>query len=206
MAKQTPYSIHPSIAYAQAGMRTIEAKTGKTIAEWEAYIKKNGPKTEKERIQWLKTEFELGTNQASWLTELSYGRGKEFSDAALYLRSAPEYVEKMYSGKKEVLRPIYEKLLKLGLSIGKEAKASPCSTFVPLYRNYVFAQIKPATNTRIDLGLALKDMKAKGRLIDTGGYAKKDRITHRIPVSSLSEIDDEVKKWLKTAYDLDEKK
>jgi hypothetical protein len=42
-------------------------------------------------------------------------------------------------------------------------------------------------------------------LLDTGGFAKKDRITHRIPISSLSEIDDEVKHWLKVAYDRDTK-
>ena len=55
------------------------------------------------------------------------------------------------------------------------------------------------------MGFALGDMKPKGRLIDTGGFAKKDRITHRIPISSLDDIDDEVKHWLKVAYDRDEK-
>ena len=39
--------------------------------------------------------------------------------------------------------------------------------------------------------------------MDTGGLAKKDRITHRIEIRSVSDIDDEVKKWLKTAYELD---
>lgn len=37
------------------------------------------------------------------------------------------------------------------------------------------------------------------------GLAKKDRITHRIEVKSVDEIDAEVKKWLKTAYELDTK-
>jgi hypothetical protein len=46
-------------------------------------------------------------------------------------------------------------------------------------------------------------MKPTGKLIDTGGFAKKDRITHRIPIASLAEIDDEVKEWLKKAYELD---
>jgi hypothetical protein len=41
------------------------------------------------------------------------------------------------------------------------------------------------------------------RLIDTGGLAKKDRITHRIELKSADDIDDEVKKRMKTAYDLD---
>ncbi|MBA3570653.1 MAG: hypothetical protein H0W34_01490 [Pyrinomonadaceae bacterium] len=46
-------------------------------------------------------------------------------------------------------------------------------------------------------------MKAKGRLIDTGGFAKKDRITHRIPIESVQDIDDEVQHWLKAAYNRD---
>src|SRR3954465_5876238 len=92
--------------------------------------------------------------------------------------------------------PLYDRLLKLGLGIGKDVKACPCQTIVPLYRNHVFAQIKPTTRTRIDFGLALGDTKAKGRLIDTGGFAKKDRITHRFEITSLKDIDDEVKRWL----------
>jgi hypothetical protein len=108
----------------------------------------------------------------------------------------------MFSSKSE-LRPIYDALLKLGLKVGKDAKACPCRTIVPLYRNHVFAQIKPTTRTRIDLGLALGGMKPKGRLIDTGGFAKKDRITHRIPIESVKNIDDEVKHWLKVAYERD---
>ena len=46
-------------------------------------------------------------------------------------------------------------------------------------------------------------MRATGRLIDTGGFAKKDRITHRIPIRRPEEIDDEVNHWLKSAYEMD---
>jgi len=89
--------------------------------------------------------------------------------------------------------------------MGSDVKACPCKTIVPFYREHVFAQIKPTTNTRIDLGFALTHYKGKlpKRLIDTGGLAKKDRITHRIEITSADQIDDDVKKWLKTAYDLD---
>lgn len=40
-------------------------------------------------------------------------------------------------------------------------------------------------------------------LIDTGGYARKDRITHRIPITAIADIDSEVKRWLKKAYQRD---
>ena len=92
---------------------------------------------------------------------------------------------------------------KLGRSQGSDVKACPCKTIVPLYRQHVFAQIKPSTRTRIDFGLALKDTKATGRLLDTGGLAKGDRITHRFEITSLDDIDEEVKHWLRKAYEMD---
>ena len=197
------YSPHPSLALVQKWIADLKAKTGRSLEEWMSYLKKNGPKDNKERREWLKTEHGLGTNSAWWLSDRAAGIGTEEGDPDAYLKAAEGYVEKMFSGGKAELRPIYDALLKLGLSIGKEAKACPCQTIVPLYRNHVFAQIKPTTRTRIDLGFALGDMKAKGRLIDTGGFAKKDRITHRIEIRSLADIDDEVKRWLKVAYDRD---
>jgi len=123
----------------------------------------------------------------------------------VYLKAAVRYVEQQYAGPKEKLRPIYEELLTLCKSMGSDVKACPCKTIVPLYHSHLFAQIKPTTNPRIDLGLALTHYEGKlqKRIIDTGGLAKKDRITHRIEITSIGEIDGEVKKWLKTAYDLD---
>ncbi len=187
----------------QKWIAELKTKTGRSLDEWLKHIKKAGPKGEEERRQWLKDEYKLGTNTAWWLAERSVGKGEESGDPDLYLQAAERDVEKMYSGPKAHLKPFYDALLKLGLKVGKEAKACPCQTIVPLYRNHVFAQIKPTTNSRIDLGFALGDMKPTGRLIDTGGFAKKDRITHRIPITALSDIDDEVKHWLKVAYDRD---
>jgi hypothetical protein len=71
---------------------------------------------------------------------------------------------------------------------------------VPLYRRHVFAQIKPATNKRLDLGFALGEEPFTSRLHDTGGLAKKDRITHSVVLTSLADFDLQVKRWLKQAY------
>jgi Domain of unknown function (DUF5655)/Domain of unknown function (DUF4287) len=197
------YGVHPGVAMVQKWIDDLPAKTGKSLDEWLRFIKKSGPKTEVERREWLKTKHGLGTNSAWCLAERAEGKGGEDSDPEAYLQAAEGYVEKMFTGPKESLRPIYDALLKLGLAVGRDVKACPCQTMVPLYRKHVFAQIKPTTQTRIDFGFALGNMKGGGRLIDTGGFAKKDRITHRIPITSVKEIDDEVKRWLKVAYDLD---
>lgn len=201
--KKSIYSVHPGVLMMQKWITELKQKTGRSLEEWLAYIKKSGPNGEKERRAWLKDEHGLGTNTAGFLAERAEGKGEENGDSDLYLAKAESDVEKMFSGGKAKLRPLYDALLKLGLKTGKEAKACPCSTIVPLYRNHVFAQIKPTTQTRIDMGFALGDLKATGRLIDTGGFAKKDRITHRIPITSKDDIDDEVKHWLKVAYDRD---
>ena len=127
----------------------------------------------------------------------------EYASPAAYLAAAESYVEQMFAGAKAGLRPLYDALLTVGLSIGKDTKACPCKTIVPIYRRHVIAQIKPATRTRIDFGLALGNTKTPKRLVDTGGFKKKDRITHRIEVTSIDDIDDELKRWLKKAYEMD---
>lgn len=201
--KKSIYSVHPGVAMVQKWIQTLPEKTGRNLDEWIELVKKTGPKTEKERREWLKSRHQLPTNTAWWIAERTDGKGWEEDSPEAYLETAEKYVEDMFSGAKAGLRPIYGQLLKLGFQLGKDVKACPGKTIVPLYRNHVFAQLKPSTRTRLDLGFALGAMKVPARLIETGGFAKKDRITHRIEITSVDEIDDEVKNWLKVAYDLD---
>jgi len=208
---QRLYGVHPGVAMVQKWVTELKGKTGRSVEEWVALIKKDGPKDEKGRREWLKSKHKLGTNSAWWLAERADGKGGEDSDPEIYLKAAVGYVEEQYSGAKASLRPIYDELLTIGRSLGEDVKACPCKTIVPFYRQHVFAQIKPTTNTRVDLGLCLTDYNSKSktgklpkRVIDTGGAAKKDRITHRIEIKSIGEIDADVKKWLRAAYELDE--
>ena len=130
------------------------------------------------------------------------GMGREAGSEEQYLADAARYVEAMFSGPRAALRPLYDALYDLARSY-PDAKLSPGKTIVPIYRKHVIAQIKPTTNTRIDFGLALGDTPATGRLIDTGGLAKKDRITHRIEIRTLEDIDEEVREWLERAWERD---
>jgi hypothetical protein len=202
---KTLYSIHPGVALVQKWVAEMPAKTGRSLEEWIDFIRSKGPATEKERRDWLKNEHGIGTNTAWWLAERATGNtlGMADDDPDTYLQMAEQYVADMYAGGKAELRPLYDALLKIGLALGKDVKACPCKTIVPLYRKHVFAELKPSTRTRLDLGLALGETPFGGRLIDTGGRAKKNRITHRIAVSRPEDIDGELKRWLKKAYDRD---
>jgi hypothetical protein len=190
------FADHPAVAHQQAVIANLKRNTAKTLDEWVRLVKTSAPKTRKERVQWLKTEHRLGMTTANVIAGAVEGRKPEDDNPQKFL-------DGLYTGAKAVLRPINDELVRLGMAPGPDVTATPCKTFVPLRRRHVFAQIKPTTNTRIDLGLALGKTKATGRLIDTGGLAKGDRITHRISITSVSEIDAEVKRWMKTAYEMD---
>jgi len=202
--RKSIYGVHPGVAMTQKRVAELKDRTGRSLDEWMALVRKSGPKDAKERQAWLKEKHGLGTLYAWFLAERAADKGAEMDSPEAYLAAAEGYVAEMFGGHKAALLPLYDELLQLGLAVGKDVKACPCQTIVPLYRNHVFAQIKPATRTRIDLGFALGARRAEGRLIDTGGYAKKDRITHRIPIESPKDIDFEVKRWLKIAYEEDQ--
>ena len=198
-AKKSRYSLHPGFAREAAYRRNLEERSGKSLEGWVAVTEKRGPADKKARVDWLKDEHGLTTDYAKWVVESCEGD----TGAAAY---DPDALVAAMFEKKAALVPIYEKLLDLSLAVGPDAKACPCGTIVPIFREHVIAQIKPATRTRIDFGLALGDpklAKAPARLLDTGGFAKKDRITHRIPITSIQDVDAVVQRWLRIAYDRD---
>jgi len=199
MKKSSRYSLHPGFAREQAYRDNLAARTGKSLEQWVALARKQKLATVRERTEWLKSEHALTTDYARWVAEECDGG----TGAAAY---DPDALVKSMFTKKAALVPLYERLLDLGLSVASDVKACPCATIVPLFRKHVFAQLKPTTLTRIDVGFALGDPKktpAKGRLLDTGGFAKKDRITHRIEVTRPGDIDATVERWLKLAYERD---
>lgn len=200
-----PYSVHPGVAHVQAILRNLGANTGRDLAGWIDALRLADPGDEAARRAWLKAAG-LGAAQARFVAERSLGGSAHaFDDTPEgYLRSAPGYVERQYAGRKAALRPLYEALLARGLALGPDVRVCPCETVVPLYRQHVFAQIKAATLGRIDLALALGDPAAvqdpSGRLLDTGGFRKRDRLTHRIEVRCLADVDEALEGWLRAAY------
>lgn len=199
------YAVHPGVAMVQKWMVELAVKTGKSLDEWVEHVKRAGPKSEKDCRAWLKEKYKLGTNTAWWLAEKSFGNALGLAEDSPegYLQLAPIYVKQMYAGPRATLKPLHDELIRLAQALGHEVRICPCKTIVPLYRRHVFAEIKPATNKRIDLGFALGEEPFTSRLLDTGGAAKKNRITHRVALHSPIDIDLQVKRWLKQAYERD---
>jgi hypothetical protein len=202
---RTLYATHPAILYSQKILENLPEKTGRPVDEWVELLRKSGLEGEKERSKWLKTEHGLGGTTAALIANVAAESSPENYDESSYLDAAVRYVEDMYADRKAHLRPIHDALLELALELGDDVRISPCKTIVPIYRNHVIAQIAPSTLKLVDLGLALKGTTASfsDRLLSTGGLERGDRITHRFRLADPGEIDADVKRWLRIAYELD---
>ncbi len=203
----TPYDLHPSVAYVQTVLANLQTKTGRSAEEWVELIRRQGL-TEPKAIQaWLKAQG-LGGTQAGVVTQrASTAPGHAFDDTPEgYLAAAPGYVDSQYGGKKAALRPLFEQIVTRVRGLGPDVKVCPCATIVPFYRHHVFAEVKPLAS-RLDLGLALGDpamvKDPGGRLQDTGGFGKKDRITHRVEITTAGDLDFTLP-WLRRAYERDQ--
>ena len=201
------YSVHPTVSYVATMLVNLQGRTGRTLEEWSGLVLSEAPPDSKTWRIWLKENHGIGGNTAMLIRNAIEGQHPENYDADRYLDVAVDYVREMYGGKKGALQPMYDNLLERVFETGDEIKLSPTKTAVPVYRNHVIAQIKPTTQSRIDLGLALKGYAETlpERLISTGGLEKGDRITHRIAIQTSDDIDDEVSRWLRIAYELDGK-
>ena len=100
---------------------------------------------------------------------------------------------------KENLIPIYDEIVKYASSLGSDVVITPKKGSVSLVRKRQFLLIKPATKTRIDLGFKLKGTKITERLGDSGPFGS--MCTHRVQISDSHEVDNELKNWIKEAYD-----
>jgi hypothetical protein len=77
---------------------------------------------------------------------------------------------------------------------------TPKKGSVSIIRKKQFALIKPATKTRIDLGLKLVGKELTQRLENSGPFGT--MCTHRVQVSHIDQIDKELIGWLNEAYEM----
>lgn len=84
-------------------------------------------------------------------------------------------------------------------TFGDDVTITPKKTTVSIIRKKQFALLKPATKTRIDLGLKIKDKPTTDRLEDSGPFGS--MCTHRVQLTDTSQVNEELVSWLKGAYE-----
>ncbi|WP_417602318.1 DUF5655 domain-containing protein [Owenweeksia hongkongensis] len=165
-------------------------KTGKSLKDWIEVVKKTKLDKHKAIIDYLKKEHGFTHGYANFVALKTLKSDAGSMDDSILL-------ENQYKGK-EGLKPIYEKLIGEISSFGKDITKTPKKDSVSMIRKRQFALIKPATKTRIDLGLKLKGKEEQGRLGSSGPFGT--MCTHRVQLTSVDEVDAEVLAWIKEAY------
>lgn len=171
----------------QTMIDNMPAKTGKSLEEWKVVLKTKNFTKHSEGVKYLKSEHGVTHGFANTIVTLS----KEENNAPTDL------VATQYKGK-ESLFPIYEKLISVVKTLGDDVKIVPKKGSVSIIRKKQFTLIKPATKKRIDLGLKIKDKAITERLEKSGPFGS--MCTHRVRLTTVEEIDNELIKWLKEAY------
>lgn len=176
----------------QTMIENLEKKTGKTIDQWTALVKKSGKQKHGEIVKMLKEDEGLTHGYANLVAHRALESDATFSDA-------DDLVAGQYSGKKAGLRPIYDKLISKVASFGNDVEISPKKGYVSLRRSKQFGIIQPSTATRVDVGVNLKGEPPAGRLEASGSFNA--MVSHRVRVESEKEVDAELVAYLRKAYE-----
>lgn len=176
----------------QTMIDNMPEKTGKPLEEWFQLISAAGPEKHGEIMKLLKGEHGVTHGYANTISTL-YRRRDSGPPAEEDLVSA------QYRGAKENLRPIYEEVLGIVQGFGSDVEIAPKKTYVSLRRSKQFAIVQASTKTRVDLGLNLKGVAPTERL--EGGNVFSGMCTHRVRLTDVGDVDEQVRAWLREAYE-----
>lgn len=165
-------------------------KTGKPLDHWIKVVEQSGLDKYKAIMDFLKKEHGFTHGFANFVTLKTLKSDAGSHDDANLLTN-------QYRGK-ESLKPIYEQLIKEINKFGDDITRTPKKDSVSMIRKKQFALIKPATKTRVDLGLKLKDVPVGERLEGSGPFGA--MCTHRVRLETVDQVDAELIEWLKEAY------
>lgn len=179
---------------AQSMIRNLEEKTGRSMAEWVELTLGLGDLKHGQLVKALKEEHGLTHGYANLVVHMA-----RESPALQPQQGDVDLVAAQYADAKEALRPIYEALAEAVNAFGPDVEVAPKKAYVSLRRKKQFAIVQPSTKTRVDVGISLKGVAPKGRLEAAGSF--NSMVSHRVKLSSPSEVDAELVAWLREAYD-----
>lgn len=177
---------------AQTMIANMPEKTGKPLEAWIEIAKTSKLEKHGQILKFLKTEHGMTHGFANLVAM------KTLKSDAGSISETTDLVASQYSGPKAGLKPIYDALIKCAEACGA-IEVSPKKAYVSLRRSKQFALIQPSTKTRVDLGLNIKDMEPTEKLEASGSFNA--MVSHRVRLTDVSQVDDEVKAWLQAAYD-----
>lgn len=178
----------------QTQITNIQKKTGKSLAQLTAFVKKSGLTKHGEIRDMLKGKLGLGHGDANLVAHYAL---KSDGTSAAEGKSMDTVLDEIYTGAKAGFRPIHEKLMKEINKFG-EFEIAPKKGYVSLRRKKQFAMIGPKTNTRFEVGINAKDFKTNARVLE---QPKGSMCNYVVNLTDAKEVDAELVAWLESAYE-----
>lgn len=175
-------------------LANIEKRTGRSLEALAALVRGSGLSRHGEIRDMLKRDLALGHGDANTLVHYVL---KSDGTSAAAGKDTGEVLDEIYAGPKAALRPIHEQLMAAIERFG-ECEIAPKKGYVSLRRKKQFAMIGPATNTRVDVGLNMKDVAATSRLT---ALPPGQMCQYKVKVTDPEEVDAELIGWLRRAFD-----
>jgi hypothetical protein len=180
----------------QNQLRNIEARTGKSLAELTALVQNSGLSKHSEIRSMLTEQLGLGYGDASTLAHYAMQSEDERAAKAQGL-PLDQALDEIYAGAKASQRPIHAKLVAAIEEFGPYETA-PKKGYLSLRRKRQFAMLGPATNTRFELGLNMKNAGPSERLIE---MPPGSMCNYKVRLTDPEQVDEELIAWVKQAYD-----
>jgi hypothetical protein len=177
-------------------LSNIEKRTGKSLDELAAIVRKSGLAKHGEIRDMLKRDLGMGHGDANTLVHVVL-KSDGASAAKAAGHSAGDVLDEIYTGPKAALRPIHDALMSEIHGFG-EFEIAPKKGYVSLRRKKKFAMIGPATNSRVEVGLNMKGVPATERLVEqpAGGMCN-----YKVKLTSVAEVDPPLIAWIRQAFD-----
>lgn len=177
----------------QSMIDNMPEKTGKSLEDWFTLLGASKLEKHGEMMKLLKGEYGVTHGFANTIVLLY----RQQSDGGP--PTDEDLVAQQYAGPKTALRPLYEEIIETVEGFGKDVAIAPKKAYVSLRRSKQFGLVQPSTKERLDLGLVLKDVEPSGILEASGSF--NSMCSHRIRLGSPEDFDQEVKEWLRKAYE-----
>ena len=173
---------------------SMATRTGRTLEEWVDLVGGSGvhPLDQNAVRRWLKESHGLPQN-SQWAVADAAARRAGWTRPTV-----EQYVDEQYRGAKAALRPVFEAVRAAVLELGDDVTVEGRASYVPFVRRRQFAAVAAATARRLDVGLRLHDPPASARLQPA---AAPGSATHKVALTSVGEVDDELRGLLRAAYD-----
>ncbi|NGN65646.1 hypothetical protein G5C51_17285 [Streptomyces sp. A7024] len=169
----------------------LERGTGESLDTWTERIRAAAPGSEQELRDWLDERGVRGYAQMLLVHET-------FGYPDFLRQSADDLIDAQYADRPE-LRPVLDAVLLRAAEL-PEVTVQVRKTFVALVGpRRTFARVRPATRSRVDVGLRLPDAEPGGRLLAAKGLG--DEMAVRVPLAAVDEVDDGFAALLRRTYD-----